>query len=38
LWMEISFSVVRERKTLMKNEVNEDGRVAVSAPVGGTPH
>ena len=33
LRMEISFSIVLERNTLMKNEVNEDGRVAVSAPV-----
>jgi hypothetical protein len=33
LWMEISFSIVLERKTLKKNEVKEDGRVAVSAPV-----
>jgi hypothetical protein len=32
--MEISFSIVLERKTLqVKNEVNEDGSVAVSAPV-----
>jgi hypothetical protein len=31
--MEISFSIVLERNTLMKNEVKEDGRVAVSAPV-----
>jgi hypothetical protein len=30
--MEISFSLVLERKMLMKNEVKEDGRVAVSAP------
>jgi hypothetical protein len=33
LWMEISISIVLERKTLMKNEVNEDGRVAISTPV-----
>jgi hypothetical protein len=33
LWMEISFSIVLQRKTLMKNEVNEDGSVAVFAPV-----
>jgi hypothetical protein len=38
LWMEISFSIVLERKTLKKNEVKKDGRVAVSAPIGGTPH
>jgi hypothetical protein len=38
LWMEISFFIVLQRKTLMKNEVKEDGRVAVSALVGGTPH
>ena len=38
LWMEIYFFIVLQRKTLMKNEVNEDGRVAVSASVGGTPH
>src|SRR5947199_3965042 len=38
LWMKISFSVVLQRKTLLKNEVKEDGRVAVSTPVGGTPH
>jgi hypothetical protein len=31
--MEISFSIVLERNTLMKNEVKEDGRAAVSAPV-----
>jgi hypothetical protein len=36
--MEISFSLVLERKTLRKNEVKEDGRVAVSAAVGGTSH
>jgi hypothetical protein len=36
--MEISFFIVLQRKTLMKNEVKEDGRVAVSALVGGTPH
>jgi Pyruvate kinase, barrel domain len=33
LWMRISFSIVLQRKTLMKNEVKEDGKVAVSAPV-----
>jgi hypothetical protein len=33
LGIEISFSIVLERKTLKKNEVNEDGRVAVSAPI-----
>ena len=33
LWMEISCSIVLQRKTLMKNEVNEDGSVAVSALV-----
>ena len=33
LRMEILFSIVLERKTLMRNEVNEDGSVAVSAPV-----
>jgi hypothetical protein len=38
LWMEILFFIVLQRKTLMKNEVKEDGRVAVSALVGGTPH
>lgn len=38
LWMEISFSFVLERNTLMKNEVKEDGGVAVSAPAGETPH
>jgi hypothetical protein len=31
--MEISLAIVLERKTLMRNEVKEDGRVAVSAPV-----
>jgi hypothetical protein len=31
--MDLSFSLVLQRKTLKKNEVNEDGRVAVSAPV-----
>jgi hypothetical protein len=31
--MEISFALVLRRKTLKKNEVNEDGKVAVSAPV-----
>jgi hypothetical protein len=31
--MEISFAIVLQRKTLMKNEVNEDGSVAVSPPV-----
>jgi len=31
--MRISFSVVLKRNTLLKNEVNEDGRVAVSALV-----
>jgi hypothetical protein len=30
LRMEISFSIVLQRKTLMKNEVNEDGSVTVS--------
>jgi hypothetical protein len=30
--MEISFAIVLQRKTLTKNEVKEDGRVAVSAP------
>ena len=38
LRMEISFSIVLKRKTLRKNEVKEDGRVAVSALVRGTPH
>src|SRR6266566_4409850 len=33
LWMEISFCIVVERKTFMKNEVKEDGSVAVSALV-----
>jgi hypothetical protein len=33
LWKEISFAIVLQRKTLLKNEVNEDGSVAVSAPV-----
>jgi hypothetical protein len=36
--MEISFSIVLKRNTLRKNEVNADGRVAVSALVGRTPH
>jgi hypothetical protein len=31
--MEISFSIVFQRTTLMKNEVKKDGRVAVSALV-----
>jgi hypothetical protein len=31
--MENSFPIVLERKTLKKNEVKEDGRVAVSAPL-----
>jgi hypothetical protein len=31
--MESSFSLVLERNTLKKNEVNEDGRVTVSALV-----
>jgi hypothetical protein len=31
LWMESTFSIVLQRKTLMKNEVNEDGSVVVSA-------
>jgi hypothetical protein len=31
--MEISFSIVLERNTLLKNEVKEDGRVPVSALV-----
>jgi hypothetical protein len=32
-WMEILFYIVLQRKTLMKNEVNEDGRVAITTPV-----
>jgi hypothetical protein len=31
--MEIAFAIVLERKTLLKNEVKEDGSVAVSASV-----